>query len=196
MSAVHLEVVTGHYRRALPFNSTMRTPLRYFQPTAVEPGTGVVDPEITTNTAVTDGVVTLENPQTQYLRIMPTCEGPAWTWFWLRLWGWQKINEANPIWVPTLIVQLACYSGSITGVPAAKPDRGDISTYAVTDREKFCYGIWPITGSLGYGGGVWGGRASAAFAKVDVAGSKKVQFDFEQRAFDHIGMNAYWAHAS
>lgn len=128
------------------------------------------------------------------IKFKPYADGPAGSWFYARIWGWQLCgtDPASCIWSSELLVELLCRTGDIPG--PTPPDPTALSPYIIRETERFCSVIRVTRGSLGLGGQVSapGGRSSASVT-VTVRNCAMGRFQFAQgRNQSHLTMNALW----
>lgn len=100
----------------------------------------------------------------------------------MRLWGWYTVGEERDtervLWLPLLLAEFSCVSGG----------QGGLQNRVVGPGEMFCGDLKLDAGSLGQDGRIFDGPVS--WAKVDLQGCRKFQFDFTAPG------NALWGLAS
>lgn len=185
MQQIALVTESHPLNRALLTNSTAQPPVRPLLPTLTEPGTGPSGGAI----PVPDGVYQAGQGgmfAPYRLWLQPFCQGPRGSVFFLNLWGWRSVTVGGqtPVWVPAYLAGFSCRAGDIPG-----PTGG----VGVLESENFCDSISLVAGSLGTGEIVATGGDRAAWLTVDLRGSTKYQFDFQQLPDNDVGMNALWA---
>lgn len=150
----------------------------------------------------TDGTIVtardMEIITAQRLFVMPYCEGPGLS-FSMRVYGWQEIARPDPIgqpagkdavlvWIPFLIVELACTSCNRAG-----PDMNRL----LRPIENLCDTITVTQGTTGFRGNVVStgpGTDLVAWAVIELVGARRITFDFSE--VDQTNCNALWAKVS
>lgn len=124
------------------------------------------------------------------ISLFPYCQGIANVNFSMRLYGWRQIklpdgNPATDVWIPFLLVELACWSCDMPG-PSPYAFNANAQT-KISALENFCDTIVLTQGSYGFTGNInsTGGRDQGsagtnliAHATVELKGAKSIQFDF------------------
>ncbi len=186
------KIPSFHHTKALYFNSFDGTPISYPLPTPVEPINATAPPVAGQVYIPGSAWNAGEGGDHSFNRILvqPYCEGPAGSQFWVRVYGWRPVGGSvetrqTRVWLPTLLVQLFCIAGDLSGSSVA-------SGYALLQTENLCDTISLVSGWPGATGEiVSSGPGFAAFAEIELRGAKKFSFEFEQS--DNVGMNALWA---
>lgn len=133
------------------------------------------------------------------LMVMPYCEGPPGSIFWMRAYGWRPIgtDESNPrfaTWVFNLLVEFVCVAGDLHG---PQPIDNVQTTNFLLPVENLCDSMQRTSGILGLNGFVNSdapGSGTPAYAAFEIYGAKKVSFDFAfPRDVSHVGMNCFYA---
>ncbi len=131
------------------------------------------------------------------IKLIPICEGgQAGSQFSVRLYAWdalrsEPISQQPPAtWIPTLLAEFLCTACNRVGpYPVGNPTTG-----AMTTQESFCDTITLTQGTVGLTGlinSTGPGTDLIAYIKIDLAGCRLFQFDFNQT--DTVGMNCFWS---
>lgn len=187
MSSLVQEVVvvarSSIVRKALANGNSTATAFANFMTTSIDPSGDGVYPIGQAGDVAADR-----------LFLMPYAEGGSGSNFSVRVYGWTTIKGQTPsdqkTWIPFLLAELACISCNVNGVmPATAGDPSQL-----LDSEYMCDTISLTQGSIGPQGlinSTGPGTNLVAFAKIDLAGCRVLQFDFQQT--DPVGMNCLWA---
>lgn len=168
------------FRKALAANSTAGD-FAAIIPTAVEPvhsaATGIYD-------LFDRGIgVGISGLVPQYLLLAPYGGNASNDIFNMRVWGWTKTAGASPIWVPQLLVELACTLGSTDWSAGLgtnmKPVDTVVVTYGMTDEKLLGASIMAPANEL------------PARSLVHLNGCQKIQFDFDMHTGGDSG-NCLW----
>lgn len=170
-----IETMSGPLTKALAQNSQSNL-YGSFGMTSTEPsGDGVF--------SIGDGGILASNR----IAIWPYCEGLENNKFAMRVWGWVVYQT---IWVPSLIVELACVSCAKQGPAPPTPTTG--MGKSISTMERMCDTISLVKGNVGSTGYINSPQANIiGMALVELCGANKIQFDFQY--IDAVPMNALFA---
>lgn len=132
-----------------------------------------------------DGVINLSNGSGNVpnaLVVAPFGVGGDNDTFSVRVIGWRKVGYApsESIWVPVVLVELACTMSTVTGV----------SGRLVTDSHRFVDTITLVSGNDDISVDIVSPTGNVlAHAVVDLKGFQKVEFTFDSTAAGTTGMN-------
>lgn len=120
--------------------------------------------------------------------------------FSLRVYGWFELfaGQNQPggptrVYIPSLLAELSCTTSNINGPMSAS---APALPSQLTDDEYLCDTIVLTQGQLGQNGlinSTGPGTDLVAYAKIDLAGARLIQFDFQQT--DPVNGNCLWAFA-
>lgn len=121
------------------------------------------------------------------VRVHPICLGAPDYSFSMRIIGWWLYGSypdpaKSSVFVPGLIAEFNCVAGSKQG----------IGNKLIRENEFLCSSMTLVAGTLGEGGAIVSHEAGS-WAKVELQGVRKIQFDFKQGLTGPAFGNALWA---
>lgn len=129
----------------------------------------------------------------QHAFIVPYVFGPPESNFSMRVYGWRVLGNdpLSQVWVPLLLIELACTSCVSTVSLTSYAGRG---MRLLPDGTNFCDTLVVVNGTAGPEDGEvmsQPGTDLIGWALIELRGCQKIQFDFDQT--DPVEMNALWA---